>query len=611
MRSFQIGGYFSAAKQKVKSKIQAFWQRDGVQAFWRRDGVQATYQGLTAPVYSRASFDNLVSSSEDLQTSLSRAFTENANYAIRSLILYFIYYSMVHPTLNEYQEEVGSTSWIGWSAQGVIQSIDTLLYLSMYIYLMTQGWQNSAQNILLTSTITTTAGNAMRPNPDFKPCDAKECGIVTVARAGLDSTCFYLVNRHIVNQISWDITHGVPGLYGKAAAFAIEAVSIGLPLVEYKFSGQCTMHKYKELLGSYKTYCIMYGASFVSATWGSYKALSWLSGEDNPYIYAAIYSLMFQLYVVLSIARDKKLPGNDHVNVDIIAWLTYFAKQSVTQRVLNFLLGPLTDLEKFVQTPGAGIAIAVYDNEIKQGINSARDGIQHARNFQNNRVVTTLRWVNTWFPYQFIPEGLTKACQSVSKTALSRLLRRVEYLIDIGRDAEIQRNAQVQQPIHEEIANHFAPPDEKLVQRLEEYKEVRGPNEIKALPMLQAAEPHLPRLNAAQPEEVKPRVVPEQVEMKPAAPREDKLVEQKPADQKLETIFQTPDIIINSSYFIENKETEPKKPKLLTHHSSQGPTLFAKKEDNIFHRNIPRKQDSLASVTASIISNVARTRALR
>lgn len=590
MRSFQaIGGYFSTAKQKIKSKIQSFWQRDG---------VQATYQAFTAPVYSRDSFKSLVRSSEGLQTSLSRAVTENANYAIRSLILYFVYYRMVHPTLNEYQEEAGSNSWIGWSAQGVIQSIDILLYLSMYIYLMTQGWQNSAQNILLTSTITTTAGNAMRPSPDFKRCDAKECGAVTVARAGLDSTFFYLTNRYIVNKISWDISHSVPGLYGKAAAFAIEAISIGLPLVEYKFSavGQCTMHKYKELLGSYKTYCIMYGASFVSATWGSYKALSWLSGEDNPYIYAAIYSLMFQLYVVLSIARDKKLPGNDHVNIDIMAWLTWIAEKPATKFVLEKLLGDLYSIERFVQSPGAGIAISVYDNEIKQGINSARDGIQQARDLQNNRIVTTLRWVNSWFPYQFIPEGVTTACKSVSKTALSRFIRRIEYVLDIGREAELQRNAEVQPPVMQEIANHFGLPEVK---------------ETKSLPMLQAAEPHSPRLNARQPEEVKPRVVSEQVEIKPQVLKEDKLVEQKLVDQKLETIFQTPDIIVNSSYFIESKDTEPKKPKLLTHHSSHGPTLFAKKEDNIFHRNIPRKQDSLASVTADIISSVARARALR
>lgn len=595
MRSFQaIGGYFSAAKQKVKSKIQSFWQRDGIQAFWRRDGVQATYQGLTAPIYSRVSFKNLVSSSEDLKTSLSRAFTENANYAIRSLILYFVYYRMVHPTLNEYQEEVGSTPLIGSVAQGVIQSIDITLYLGMFIYLMTQGWQNSAQNILLTSTITTTAGNAMKPNPDFKPCDAKECGAVTVARAGLDSTCFYLANRYVVNKISWDITHSIPGLYGKAAAFAIEAVSIGLPLVEYKFSavGQCTMHKYKELLGSYKTYCIMYGASFVSATWGSYKALSWLSGEDNPYIYAAVYSLMFQFYVVLSIARDRKLPGNDHVNIDLKKWIKWFAEKPATQFLLEKLLGDLYSIERFVQSPGAGIAISVYDNEIKQGINSARDGIQQARDFQNNRVVTTLRWVNTWFPYQFIPEGVTSACKSVSKTALSRFIRRVEYVLDIGRDAELQRNAQVQQPIVEEIANHFGLPEVK---------------ETKSLPVLQVTESNLPRIKAPQPDEVKSNVAPQQIESKPEIPKE----KEKVADQKLEAIFQAPDIVVNSSYFIESKEIESKRPQPPKLCSSQGPTLFANREGDIFQRNIPRTQNSLASMTASIIANTARTRALR
>src|SRR5580700_8515655 len=131
MRSFQaIGGYFSAAKQNVKYNIQSFWQRDG---------VQAIYQGLTAPVYSGASFIKLVRSSQDLRTSLFRAVIENATFARDALILYIIYYHMVHPAFQESQKQLDSDSWIGSSMQWSIFSIDFSLYMAMVAYLKFKG----------------------------------------------------------------------------------------------------------------------------------------------------------------------------------------------------------------------------------------------------------------------------------------------------------------------------------------------------------------------------------------------------------------------------------------------------------------------------------------
>jgi len=586
-----MNGYYLAAKQKISTKLQSYWQKDS---------TQAVYQGLSAPIYSRVSFQNLVSASEDLQTALSRAVTENAGYALRALISYFVYYRVVHPTLQEYQDDLSSNSWVDSTAQTVINGIDLTLYMAMMCYLVTYGWQNSAQNMLFTSAITTTAGNAMKPSPDFKPCDQKECGAVTMARAGLDSGFFYLANRYIVSNISWNITHSMPGVYGKILAFGLEAVSIGLPLVEYKFSavGQCTLHKYKEMLGSYKTYCIMYGASFVAATWGSYKALSWLSGEENPYIYNAVYSLMFQMYLVLAIAREKKFPGNDHVNFDVMKWLIWFAEKPITVKTFRWLLGSLSSAEEFVQSPGAGIAISVNDREIKQGLNSVKGGIQQVRGIQNSWSFSTLRWINNLLPNKIISDEVTKACQSVSKSAISRSIRRVEYVLEVGRTAELQRNVQTQQPIIVETVNdHFA------LSRTSIQKN-KQTDETNALPMFQVSEPDLPRSRTyVQIEETKSALP---VELKLDVPKESK---PEIAEQKFDVILQTE--IVNSSYFAEEKNTELKRVRSPVYVSPQSSTLFAKKEGDIFRKGMPKKQDSLACVTASIISNVARAKALR
>lgn len=289
MRSFQvIGEYFSAAKNKVTSAVQSMWQKDS---------IQTAYQGLTAPVSSSQSFQKLVSSSKDIQTCLSRAVVENVTFATQAIISYFLYYRVVHPVLQE-------------SENSVVYSIDLSFYIAMIGYLISQGLQNSAHNLLLTAAITDTAAKTMTPSADLKPSDQKAESMTGMGR---DDVIYYLANRYVVNPVSWKISHGIPGFCGKALAFGLETLSIGLPLVKYKFrvSGQGNFQQYNELLSHYKTYCIMYGASFVAATWSAYNIAEKLSGEENPYVFDAVFSSMFQLYALLAMAREEKLPARE------------------------------------------------------------------------------------------------------------------------------------------------------------------------------------------------------------------------------------------------------------------------------------------------------------
>lgn len=311
MRSFQvIGGYFSAAKNKVTSAVQSMW---------KKDSIQAAYQGLTAPIYSSESFQKLVSSSKDIQVFLSRAFFENVTFATHAIISYFIYYRMVHPVLKE-------------SENSIVHSIDLSLYMAMICYLVSHGVQNSAHNLLLTDVITDTAAKTMPPNPDLKLCDQKVGN-----RMGRDDILYYLANRYVVNPVSWRISHDIPGPYGKALAFGLEAVSIGLPLVKYKFntSGRCVFQKYDEMLSHYKTYCIMYGASFVAATWSVYNIVEKIAGEENPYVFDAVFSSMFQLYALLAMAREEKLPGREEKPQSILSLEEKVAVQPPERRAFT------------------------------------------------------------------------------------------------------------------------------------------------------------------------------------------------------------------------------------------------------------------------------------
>lgn len=285
MRSFQVvNGYFSSVKNKVTSAIQSMW---------KNESIQEAYQGLTAPMHSSHSLKKLVSSSKDIQTCLSRAFTENSTFAMRAIVPYFVYHRVIHPILQE-NLSVGSSD----EFKGVINYIDLVLYVTMICYLISHSFQNSAQNLFINHALTDSAATAMKPENEQRET------------MGVDSVIYYLANRYIVNPVSWKMTHNMPGLYGKTLAFGLETLSIGLPLVEYKFSamGHGAFHKYADMLMNYKIHCVMYGASFVAATWSSYKILERIAGDENPFLFDAVFSMMFQMYTLLAIVHEKKLP---------------------------------------------------------------------------------------------------------------------------------------------------------------------------------------------------------------------------------------------------------------------------------------------------------------
>lgn len=566
MQSFQVlGGYLSSAKEKITSTAQSIW---------KSDYVQATWQGLTAPIYSYTTLKSMIVSSEDVETSISRAFKLNAEYVFEAFVSYFVFYNMAQPAMNKWYADQDPDSWAGATIQTGVATANMILYGMMNIYLVRLWLQNTVENFAITSSITYTAGKAMRPSEDFKPCGCS--GGVQVTQSNAESLVYYAGNRYLVTKLSYCITNGVAGVTKRTAlAFGLEAISFGLPLVEYKFSaaGRCTEHRYKDILSSYKTYCFMYGASFVAATWSSYKILAAISGEENPYIYDAVFTFMFQFYALLAISRDKKFPGNDHVTIDFVGWFKYFLETRPAQYALEKFLGNLYSIEKFVQSPGVGLLLSVRDNEIKGGISSIKKGIQQVRDIQSSRIVSTVRWVSNLLPYNVVPEELKNVFKTFSKTAISKLIRKTERYLEMARTKEIQRNAQFMQATIIDIEDHFSMP--------------AAPGVI--------AKIQQPMHHAEKQKQIVTLAAPVPVV--------------KPAAQNLDTVLQSAKIVVDSDYFIQDKVRKPEKTSL--HNSS---TLFAKKDGDFFsksHQNMLRKQDSLASVTASIISGVGNSRALK
>lgn len=548
-----LSGYVSAAKNKITSTVHSIW---------KNDDVQAIYQGYTAPIYSYSSYKNLVSSSQDLQTTLSDADALNKRYALYAFSLYFLYYRIVHP-VQEYSEEQKANTWLGSAGQYGLYGIDFLLLWGMYLYLKFLGHYNTKENVAFTSSMTCTASRVMPPSHDFKPCDPRACGTTQVAKLGIDSFIFYLANRYLVNYFSWKIANHFPGYSGKALSFGLEAVSIGFPLVEYKLNAveRCTLDKYKELLTTYRTYCIAYGASFVTATWASSYLLSAISGSKNSYIYDAIFSFMYQRYALLSIARKEKIPGNDNVNFDVMAWVRYFNEKPLIKSSIEKCLGDYYSPEKFVQSPGMSRFLTVHDKEIRGLLSYLKNGIKQLKDIQSSRILSAVKWISSWLPYEMIPQELKNMGQSFSKTALSKMIRYIEYLLDLARDADLQRNAQINQTI---VArdDHFIASEVTPARLQIEYKT--------DVPIENPAPMPVSTVNADQP-----------------------LV----------------NFLVENSYFKESKIKENEKKSQSVALSKNTAMLFSKKDGALLHK-YAQKPDSLAAMTASIISNTKQRKVL-
>ncbi len=541
-----LSGYVSAAKNKITSTVKSFWHNDY---------VQATCQGLAVPIYSYNSVRSLISSSQDVQTAVSRSRVLNTWYAFQALVLYVIYYRMVQPFLQRQQDQQDPASWNNTAISGM----DWTFYLSMMGYLNYLWVKNTPQNRIYTATIAKCAGTAMQPSADFKPCDHSR---IAVARADGDSMFFYLVNRYVVTKVSKIISNNIPGYYGKGIAFGLEAASFGWPLVEYKLSAvrQCTEDRYKTYFGNYAPYWIMFGASFVAATWSSSKILSTVSGKENSFIYDALFSYFYQRYILMSIAREKRFPGTEVTTptIDIMAWINYF----IETRPVKFLLGDCYSLEQLVQTQTVALWILAHEDIIKDVINYMRGGIQTVGGIQASRTVATLKWINHLIPYQLIPEQLKALGKSFSKTALNKLLRRIDELLDIARAAESKRSPQPNPLALEVKEDHFA------VVR-DEMKPIPNPAwEVVA-------------------EEKKP-VTPLPIEFKPSLSEEKKAVVPLPIP-----ITQALDRSLG--------------PVPLSKNSAM---LFAKKDDKKKQPVSRQQAAALALMTASVISKVGRVKVL-
>jgi len=438
----------SEAKEKISTKAQEF-----------RDSyfVQATWQGLTAPFYSRNELQAVINNSEDVRETLDRSWKINRNYAATAFFSYVVYYRLVQPHFENYYEDHDSNSLVDNASSLGVSVVDNSLYAFMVLYLTSVWLNNILQNYSLVSSITYAAARDVPESKDFQPCS---CASTEVIKHEGSSLVFYAGSRYLVNKLSRPVMSLMPGWEGKLLAFSMEAASFGPALVEYKFSasGKCWEHRFKEMVSRHKAYCFMYGASFVGATWGSYRALTALSGVDNDYLYDAVFSFMFQFYVLLAIVRNKSFPGNPRVRYDILGALVKLTQTPLFQFLSNSFFGELASLEKAVQSPGVSLWLLVREDQIRSNLVLVREKLDYTDQIRSSKLVKVGKFIDKLLPFQVVPKEIKDIFKAMGPAKIEKICIRVETLLELAKVAEADRNAKKKFARIKQVENHYKVP---------------------------------------------------------------------------------------------------------------------------------------------------------
>lgn len=160
-----------------------------------------------------------------------------------------------------------------------------------------------------------------------------ECGRTEAIKASLASPFYYIGNLAGIYMISL-----VPWV-GPYAAFPLRALNYGQCFLGYTMSRAdlCTVHRY-QLLNKNHAYAFGMGSSFLGLTkLGNYLLYSML-GLESVFITDAIFSLLFQYYIMSAMLIDKSLPGTEE-GFDI----TYRSRLAV-ESILKNLSGSVTPI---------------------------------------------------------------------------------------------------------------------------------------------------------------------------------------------------------------------------------------------------------------------------
>ncbi len=256
---------------------------------------------------------------------------------------------------------------------------------------------NTVYNICLNNAVV----GSLDTNQKLKGCD---CQTIEKIKANLASPFYFTGNLVTAGLIGL-----IPGV-GKYPASFLKTLAYGQCLVEYRYSelGMCTSHR-DEVIQANNAYCFGLGLSLFGVTQFFYCVTSNMTGTESDFIYDAIFSYIFQYYILIALLQTEPLPGKkegihffkysrvvvDTALTDSLSWIIprlsnenkrgYYREKfelitefvlvkGVTQVLID---NNLKSFEKFVQTPAMNLFIDLHQDGIIHGL----DTIMKARGY--------------------------------------------------------------------------------------------------------------------------------------------------------------------------------------------------------------------------------------
>lgn len=585
-----IYGYASLCNSLNDSKAIS----SGAQAVWNSCPVQSAIEGFTAPINGYVSLCNALNESKELNTAFTNAKWLNGKYAAQGLIAQMHYKYVVHGNLTAFAETYNSKI-LTYGLLGV----EYLDYGVMHFFLLRELVRNLTKNCSYLRTITTSATEIMPQSPHFPPADSKKEQVLSVIGS---STLVYTVDRNLTEFASFVIKLCFPGITGHAFSFLLESVVYGFLLIDFKLgaaglSNKGFIKKWQDNL----PYIICYGASFVFAkTLLDSSSAIFFGSAYNYYSYDAIFSFLFDIFVIMSISRTKALPGDNQVSIDIWALIKPYVDTPAMRNLLNIILAELRSLDHFAKSEAGSQLFRVHEPQIKNGLNIAKEGVKKVEDIQYGKLVTTAKWLNYVLPGILPRDELDKLINQTKET-LSHMIERMEELLEVSKTAD-GAPAKPKEKIIEINGN-------EIKKSLEENKIVL-PGERQVIlfpPKKEKVRKDLPQIIPMKAQEVKDseRLITVPLVTKSILLEVPKTLENPSPESKDDNVpigLQKP--MIEENYFgnAPKPEIQPAD-RLSFGRSENAVTLFARPVSIEPHQ---KKPDSRVMTTASIISNVAR-----